>query len=136
MSDRHPFSAGELGRVVRVATPNGEREFDIYSKEGFEVLSQLWTRSNWENRLSYEVTWLGIPIIQLPEDMTVMQELIWKVRPDVIVESGVAHGGALVRESECWWRSTPPIPASTCSESSAATGPSSLPTAISWSSTR
>ena len=42
------------------------------------------------------MTWLGIPIIQLPEDMTVMQELIWKVRPDVIVESGVAHGGALV----------------------------------------
>ena len=69
---------------------------DIYSEEGFRVLSQLWTRSNWHSRLSYEVTWLGIPIIQLPEDMVVMQELIWKVRPDVIVEAGVAHGGALV----------------------------------------
>ena len=89
-------SADEFGPLVRVTTPTGEREVNIYSEEGFRVLSQLWTRSNWHNRLSYEVTWLGIPIIQLPEDMVVMQELIWKVRPDVIVESGVAHGGALV----------------------------------------
>jgi cephalosporin hydroxylase len=91
----HP-SADEFGPLVRVTTPTGEREVNIYSEEGFHVLSQLWTRSNWHNRLSYEVTCLGIPIIQLPEDMVVMQELIWKVRPDVIVESGVAHGGALV----------------------------------------
>jgi len=89
-------SADDFGRLVRVTTPEGEREVDIYTDEGYRVLSQLWTRSNWQNRLSYEVTWLGIPIIQLPEDMVVMQELIWKVRPDVIVESGVAHGGALV----------------------------------------
>ena len=96
MSDLPRPSADDFGRLVRVTTPDGEREVDIYSEEGFRVLSQLWTRSNWQNRLSYEVTWLGIPIIQLPEDMVVMQELIWKVRPDVIVESGVAHGGALV----------------------------------------
>lgn len=89
-------SADEFGPLVRVTTPTGEREVDIYSEEGFRVLAHLWTRSNWHNRLSYEVTWLGIPIIQLPEDMAVMQELIWKVRPDVIVESGIAHGGALV----------------------------------------
>lgn len=89
-------SADEFAPLVRVTTPTGEREVNIYSEEGFRVLSHLWTRSNWHNRLSYEVTCLGIPIIQLPEDMVVMQELIWKVRPDVIVESGVAHGGALV----------------------------------------
>ena len=89
-------SAADFEPTLRVATPCGERDVDIYSEEGFRVLSELWTRSNWQNRLSYEVTWLGIPIIQLPEDMVVMQELLWKVRPDVIVESGVAHGGALV----------------------------------------
>ena len=88
-------SADEFGPLVRVTTPTGEREVNIYSEEGFRVLAHLWTRSNWHNRLSYEVTWLGIPIIQLPEDMVVMQELLWKVRPDVIVESGIAHGGAL-----------------------------------------
>lgn len=43
---------------------------------------------------SYELTWLGVPVIQLPEDMVMVQELIWKVRPD-IVETGVAHSGAL-----------------------------------------
>jgi cephalosporin hydroxylase len=96
MSNLPRPSAADFQPILRVSTPTGEREVDIYSREGFEVLSQLWTRSNWQNRLSYEVTWLGIPIIQLPEDMVVMQELIWKVRPDVIVESGVAHGGALV----------------------------------------
>jgi cephalosporin hydroxylase len=96
MSELPRPSATDYGRLFRVCTPDGERELDIYSEEGFEALSQLWTRSNWQNRLSYEVTWLGIPIIQLPEDMVVMQELIWKVRPDVIIESGVAHGGALV----------------------------------------
>jgi cephalosporin hydroxylase len=96
MTDLPRPSATDFGRLVRVDTPEGEREVDVYSEEGFRVLSELWTRSNWHNRLSYEVTWLGIPIIQLPEDMVAMQELIWKVRPDVIVESGVAHGGALV----------------------------------------
>jgi cephalosporin hydroxylase len=96
MSDLPRPSANDFGRLVRVTTPDGEREVDVYSEEGFRVLSELWTRSNWHNRLSYEVTWMGIPIIQLPEDMVAMQELIWKVRPDVIVESGVAHGGALV----------------------------------------
>jgi cephalosporin hydroxylase len=96
MSNLPRPSAADFQPILRVSTPTGEREVDIYSREGFEVLSQLWTRSNWQNRLSYEITWLGIPIIQLPEDMVVMQELIWKVRPDVIVESGVAHGGALV----------------------------------------
>jgi cephalosporin hydroxylase len=96
MSELAYASAADFGTTVRVTTPEGEREVDIYSEEGFRVLSQLWTRSNWQNRLSYEVTWLGIPIIQLPEDMVVMQELIWKIRPDVIVEAGVAHGGALI----------------------------------------
>ena len=96
MSDLPRPSAADIGRLIRIDTPEGERELDIYSDEGYRALSQLWTRSNWHNRLSYEVTWLGIPIIQLPEDMVAMQELIWKVRPDVVVESGVAHGGALV----------------------------------------
>jgi cephalosporin hydroxylase len=89
-------AAGQLGRTIKVQTAEGERELDIYTPEGFRALANLWTRSNWQHKLSYEVTWLGIPIIQLPEDILMIQELIWKNRPDVIVESGVAHGGALV----------------------------------------
>lgn len=89
-------NAADFGTVVTVQTPQGPRDIDIYTAEGFSVLSQLWTRSGWQRKLSYELVWMGIPIIQLPEDILMMQELIWKVRPDVIIESGVAHGGALI----------------------------------------
>jgi cephalosporin hydroxylase len=89
-------AAADFGRVVTVQTPDGTREIDIYSDEGYGVLSQLYTRSGWQRKATYELVWMGIPIIQLPEDILMMQELIWRVRPDVIIESGVAHGGALI----------------------------------------
>jgi cephalosporin hydroxylase len=81
---------------IKVTMDAGQREVDIYTPEGFKVVSNLFTRSGWQQKISYEPTWLGIPIIQTPEDIVMMQELIWKVRPDVIVECGVAHGGAVV----------------------------------------
>jgi len=55
-----------------------------------------WTKVSAENRLSYEIDWLGIPIIQTPEDMILMQELIFQIQPDVIIETGIAHGGSLI----------------------------------------
>jgi len=83
-------------RRITIQTQGGPREIDIYTPEGFEVVADLFTRSGWQRKLSYELTWLGVPIIQLPEDILILQELVWKMRPDVIIESGVAHGGALV----------------------------------------
>src|SRR3984893_16017279 len=47
-------------------------------------------------KYSYDFTWLGRPIIQYPQDIVVMQELIWKVKPDLIIETGIAHGGSLI----------------------------------------
>src|SRR5437870_4503195 len=47
-------------------------------------------------RYAYNFSWLGRPVIQLPEDIVAMQELIWTVKPDLIIETGVAHGGSLV----------------------------------------
>lgn len=47
-------------------------------------------------KYSYNWFWMGRPIIQYPQDMCAMQELVWKVRPDVIVETGIAHGGSLI----------------------------------------
>lgn len=76
---------------------NGEKqEYSIGSPEAFRILSQLWLRSGWDNKYVYSFTWLGRPIIQLPEDMLRLQEVIHAVGPDVIVETGVAHGGGLV----------------------------------------
>ena len=45
---------------------------------------------------SYNFSWLGRPIIQYPQDMAAMQELIWEVKPDLIIETGIAHGGSLI----------------------------------------
>ena len=45
---------------------------------------------------SYNFEWLGRPIIQYPQDMAAMQEIIWQVRPDLIIETGIAHGGSLI----------------------------------------
>jgi cephalosporin hydroxylase len=49
-----------------------------------------------EYRYSYNFTWLGRPIIQFPQDIIAMQEIIWSVKPDLIVETGIAHGGSLI----------------------------------------
>lgn len=61
-----------------------------------EETSLPWIRTAWENKMDYEVSWFGIPIIQNPYDMILMQELIFKLKPDVIVETGIAHGGSLI----------------------------------------
>ncbi len=47
-------------------------------------------------RYSYNFTWLGRPIIQYPQDMVALQEIIWDVKPDLIIETGIAHGGSLI----------------------------------------
>lgn len=55
-----------------------------------------WLRVSAKNKMDYETEWLGVPIIQTPEDIVLMQELIFKVQPDVIIETGIAHGGGLI----------------------------------------
>jgi cephalosporin hydroxylase len=47
-------------------------------------------------KYSYNFRWLGRPVIQMPQDIMAMQELIWKIRPDLIIETGIAHGGSLI----------------------------------------
>lgn len=59
-------------------------------------LTNQWMTEVTRNRYSYHFTWLGVPIIQFPQDMIAMQEIIWAVRPDLIIETGVARGGSLV----------------------------------------
>jgi len=61
-----------------------------------EETADKWIKVSAENKLAYEVEWFGVPIIQTSEDMILMQELIFKVKPDVIVETGIAHGGSLI----------------------------------------
>lgn len=59
-------------------------------------LSRIWLRDTLKHRYSYNYRWLGRPIIQYPQDIVAMEELIWQVRPDLIIETGIAHGGSLI----------------------------------------
>jgi cephalosporin hydroxylase len=52
--------------------------------------------SSFADKYSYKFTWLSRPIIQYPQDMVAIQELIWQVKPDLIIETGIAHGGSLI----------------------------------------
>lgn len=63
---------------------------------GLRERSLGWLRAITPHRYAYNFRWLGRPVIQLPQDMVAVQELVWEARPDVIVETGIAHGGSLV----------------------------------------
>jgi cephalosporin hydroxylase len=83
-------------RRLTIEEGGAAREMDLYTPEAFAALSRQWIRVGWAQRYSYGFTWLGRPVIQLPEDLIRTQEAIWRTRPDVIVETGVAHGGSLI----------------------------------------
>ena len=59
-------------------------------------LTSEWIQKANAKKYSYHFEWLGRPIIQYPQDILAMQELIWKIQPDLIIETGIAHGGSLI----------------------------------------
>lgn len=72
------------------------RTLDLYGDEAFELLSDQWLKVGWNQKYVYSFAWMGRPIIQLPEDMVRVQEVLYRVKPDVLIETGVAHGGSLI----------------------------------------
>lgn len=72
------------------------RTLDLYSKAAFEAISDVWLKTSWQAKYPYTFTWMGRPIVQHPEDMVRLAEVIYNVKPDVIIEAGIAHGGSLV----------------------------------------
>jgi cephalosporin hydroxylase len=83
-------------RQLMIEERASPRQLDLYGKEAFEVISALWLKTSWNQKYVYTFSWMGRPIIQLPEDVLRMQEVIYRVKPDLIIETGVAHGGSLV----------------------------------------
>jgi cephalosporin hydroxylase len=61
-----------------------------------QALSRIWLREITRHKYAYNFSWLGRPLIQFPQDMAAIQELVWRVRPDLIIETGIAHGGSLI----------------------------------------
>lgn len=61
-----------------------------------QALSRIWLRDSLPSKYSYNFTWLGRPMIQYPQDIIALQEIVWRTRPEFIIETGIAHGGSLV----------------------------------------
>lgn len=74
---------------VKLIKANGE---NIALKEAAHAFNVESNRAKY----SYNFTWMGRPIIQYPQDMIAMQELIWEIKPDLIIETGIAHGGSII----------------------------------------
>lgn len=78
--------ADEIRNRIELESANQE-----LNQVKLDVLNQM----NW-NRYAYNFTWFGRPVIQIPQDAMTFQEMIWEVRPDLIIETGIAHGGSLI----------------------------------------
>lgn len=66
------------------------------NKDNLQELTNQWFVQSCKYKYSYNFSWMGRPIIQFPQDIMAMQEIIWQVKPDLIVETGIAHGGSLI----------------------------------------
>src|SRR5688572_11670891 len=84
----NPIQAFIEERVQRINSNDGNTALQ-------EAAAAFNTASN-KVQYSYNFSWMGRPIIQYPQDMIAMQELIWNIRPDLIIETGIAHGGSLI----------------------------------------
>ncbi|WP_306475586.1 cephalosporin hydroxylase family protein [Methyloversatilis sp.] len=74
-----------------------EANIESLGRDGdLQALSRVWVREISRHKYAYNFRWLGRPAIQFPNDAWAMQEIIWAVRPDLIIETGIAHGGSLV----------------------------------------
>ncbi|MDA3833515.1 MAG: CmcI family methyltransferase, partial [Spirochaetales bacterium] len=64
------------------------------SDRNLQTLTNHWFIESCKHKYTYNFTWLGRPIIQCPQDIIALQEIIWQVKPDLIIETGIAHGGS------------------------------------------
>ena len=85
MSDAEEFEAEKRERIAAMAADAPFRE-----------LSRQWFTASCRHRYSYHFTWLGLPVIQYPQDLAALQEIVWRTRPQLILETGIARGGSLV----------------------------------------
>jgi cephalosporin hydroxylase len=73
-----------------------DRELPLYSHEAFDLLSREWVRIGWAMSYYWTFSWMGKPILQLPEDLVRLQEVLFQLKPDVLIECGVCEGGSLL----------------------------------------
>ncbi len=90
MPSKHidPVHVFEKEKNTRIANYHEENQW--------HVISHNWIKKAFQNKYMYNFSWLGRPIIQIPIDIMAMQEIIFEVKPDLIIETGIAHGGSLI----------------------------------------
>ena len=88
MENNNPIREFEIDRENRVSAYDGEKEWMASSRD--------WLKTAFHQKYMYNFAWGGRPIIQLPTDMVVFQEIVWATKPDLIIETGIAHGGSLI----------------------------------------
>jgi cephalosporin hydroxylase len=85
-----------VARTLVQQRDGAETTFPLYTKEAFDAVSLEWVRIGWSLRYYHNFSWFGYPILQLPEDLLRLQEVIYQLRPKVIIETGVYRGGSLM----------------------------------------
>jgi cephalosporin hydroxylase len=85
---KDPAAAFEAENAKQVSTYPANTDW--------QALSARWMQQAFNERYMYNFAWMGRPIIQTPIDMVALQEIIWRIQPDLIIETGIAHGGSLI----------------------------------------
>jgi len=83
-------------RTLLVQDGSTHQVLELYSDKAFEILSDAWLKVGWNQKYPYTFSWMGRPFIQAPEDIVRNQEVFWRVKPNLVIETGVAHGGSLI----------------------------------------
>jgi len=84
-------------KKIKEFEKRNEKKIKLMSQDkALANVSKKWFLKGYNYEYSYHFKWLGIPIIQYPQDVIAIQEIIWKVKPDLIIETGIAHGGSLI----------------------------------------
>lgn len=90
------FTIDTDSRVLTTENSGIFRDIPLYSREAFELISREWVRTGWVVNYYFTLSWFGRPVLQLPEDLIRLQEVVNTLQPDVIVESGIHSGGSLL----------------------------------------
>lgn len=88
MQDNHPNTVFASECDAEISAQAADQKVQHLAREFFNESAK--------HKYSYHFSWMGRPIIQLPQDMIAMQELVWRIKPDLIIECGIAHGGSIL----------------------------------------
>ena len=85
-----------MNPIEKFENEKAQRLASFGADQAFKALSRNWLETSMRKMYVYNFSWMGRPIIQYPQDMVAIQELVWAIKPDLIIETGIAHGGSLM----------------------------------------